>query len=67
MKVEQLQRKFKYGVMNLDDPGESLSLERVREVWSQQYPELLTAQIEGPVVSGNKAVYTFVRSSRDKG
>lgn len=67
MKVEQLQRKFKYGVMDLDDPGESLSLERVREVWSQHYPELLTAQIEGPVVQGNKAVYTFVRSSRDKG
>jgi|JI9StandDraft_2_1071091.scaffolds.fasta_scaffold414646_2 PRTRC genetic system protein C len=67
MKVEQLQRKFKYGVMDLDDPGESLSLERVREIWSQHYPELLTASIEGPVVSGSKAVYTFVRSSRDKG
>lgn len=67
MKIEQLERKFKYGVMELDDPGSSLSLERVREVWSQQYPELLTAQIEGPVISGTKAVYSFVRASRDKG
>ena len=67
MKVEQLERTFKYGSMDLDDPGESMTPERVKEVWATHYPELMTAQVEGPVIEGSRSVYTFVRASRDKG
>jgi PRTRC genetic system protein C len=67
MKIEQLVRKFKYGTMHLDDPGESMSPEQVKEVWAAHYPELMTAQVEGPVMEGANAVFTFVRASRDKG
>jgi PRTRC genetic system protein C len=51
----------------LPDPNPEMSLEQVREVYSPAYPELTTAAIEGPEVTGDTIVYRFVRAVGAKG
>ncbi|TXH00024.1 MAG: PRTRC system protein C [Nevskiaceae bacterium] len=68
MQITQVQRRFKYNSLVLDDPGESLSLEEVKDLYAaSMYPELRTAVIEGPAMEADYLTYTFLRASRDKG
>lgn len=65
--VAKLSRVFQYNGMQLNDPGESLAPDDVRDLYSETYPELSTATVEGPVYEGDKAMYSFIRAVRDKG
>ena len=56
MKV--LPRIFKYNTMHLDDPDPKMSPEEVKEFYSNIYPELTQAEIEGPIMGDND--YRFV-------
>lgn len=67
IKVEKVVRVFKYNSVTMPDPGVNLSPEQVRDIYSANYPELATAEIEGPVTSGNKLQYKFVKSAGTKG
>ena len=60
-------RIFKYGSLVLDDPDISFSEEEVREFYSDVYPELTQATIEGPEPSEDGLVYTFVKAVGTKG
>ena len=62
-----LTRAFSYGGMTLPDPGKSLSLEEVRDVYSAAYPELISAAIEGPEKRGDTLIYTFKKGVGTKG
>ena len=62
-----LTRIFSYGGMALPDPGKSLSLEEVRDVYSAAYPELVSACIEGPEKHGDNLIYTFKKGVGTKG
>jgi len=67
IKIETLTRTFSYGCLTLPDPGSSLSLEEVRDVYSAAYPELNSASIEGPEKKGASLVYTFKKGVGTKG
>lgn len=67
IRTETLERAFDYSGMSLPDPGQNLSPEQVRDVYAAAYPEITTAEIEGPVQKGNKLVYTFRRAVGTKG
>jgi PRTRC genetic system protein C len=53
--------------MTLPDPGKSLSLEDVRDVYAAAYPELVSASIEGPEKRGDNLTYTFKKGVGTKG
>lgn len=67
MQVTQLTRVFSYNGMELPDPGATLSVQDVRDVYSAAYPELNTAAIEGPETRNDRLVYTFRRAAGTKG
>jgi PRTRC genetic system protein C len=67
MQIETLSREFSYNGAKLADPAPAFTLQQVRDFYSQTYPELTNAEIEGPVVKGNRNVYTFRRAVGTKG
>lgn len=67
MKVARLIREFAYNGMTLLDPGVAFSPDDVKDVYSAQYPELTTATVDGPEITGETARYTFVRAAGAKG
>ena len=62
-----LTRTFNYNGVALPDPGASLTLEEVRDVYSATFPEIVSASIEGPEKKGDKLVYTFRKAVGAKG
>lgn len=60
-------REFSYNGMRFADPGPSFSPDQVRDLYSGQYPELTTASVDGPEVSGEVATWKFVRAAGAKG
>ncbi|WP_063900157.1 PRTRC system protein C [Burkholderia cenocepacia] len=67
MQTETLAREFSYNGAKLADPAPAFTLQQVRDFYSQTYPELTNAEIEGPVIKGNRNVYTFRRAVGTKG
>jgi PRTRC genetic system protein C len=67
MDIQNLIREFRYNGVALADPGALLSLEQVRDFYASVYPEILSADIEGPQQVGAKAIYTFRRAVGTKG
>ncbi|NTX44202.1 PRTRC system protein C [Burkholderia cepacia] len=67
MQIETLAREFSYNGAKLADPAPAFTLQQVRDFYSQTYPELTNAEIEGPVIKANRNVYTFRRAVGTKG
>ncbi|USS42778.1 PRTRC system protein C [Burkholderia glumae] len=67
MQIENLQREFSYNGAKLADPAPNMTPNQIREFYSQTYPELTNAEVEGPVINGNRSVYTFRRAVGTKG
>ena len=57
MEVQVLEREFNYNGVKLPDPNPQMSVEEVKEMYSAQYPELLTGAIEGPEVHNAVALH----------
>ncbi|HJX84156.1 MAG TPA: PRTRC system protein C [Candidatus Angelobacter sp.] len=67
IKVEPLERSFSYLGTRLPDPDPSMTVEQVRDVYVNTYPELATAAVEGPSPENGRLEYTFVRAVGAKG
>lgn len=67
MDIQALEREFRYNGVVLADPNNGFSLNQVRDFYANVYPEITSADIEGPVQTGAKAVYTFRRAVGTKG
>jgi PRTRC genetic system protein C len=67
LKVTHLERIFIFNGVKLPDPGSQLSVEEVRSMYVNTYPELATATIEGPAPVDGSMQYTFVRAVGVKG
>ncbi|WP_082616398.1 PRTRC system protein C [Massilia sp. Root418] len=65
--TQELQREFKYNSVKLADPNPAFSLSQVRDFYANVYPEITSADIEGPEVVGNKNTYSFRRAVGTKG
>lgn len=53
--------------IELKDPHPSMSIQEVINHYSGERPELVNAQIEGPIIEGDTAVYKFTTVLGDKG
>ena len=67
IEVTTLSREFTYNGVKLPDPNPNMTLEEVRAVYTNQYPDLATAIITGPEADGGKLRYSFVRAIGTKG
>jgi PRTRC genetic system protein C len=67
MDIQNLTREFRYNGVALADPGAMLSLPQVRDFYANVYPEITSADIEGPQQVGGKQIYTFRRAVGTKG
>lgn len=67
VKVQALTRVFKYNGITLPDPGNAMTPEEVRDLYSATYAELATAAIEGPESKGNQLVFLFRKAVGTKG
>lgn len=67
MDIQKLLREFRYNGVVLVDPNETFSLVQVRDFYATVYPEILSADIEGPQQVGAKTIYTFRRAVGTKG
>jgi PRTRC genetic system protein C len=67
IRVESLERSFSYLGTQLPDPDPSMTVEQVRDVYVNTYPELATAAVEGPSPVNGRLEYTFTRAVGAKG
>ncbi len=67
MQVKASKRAFRYNNIPLVDPDPKMSVQQVREFYANIYPEITTAEIDGPENKGEQIVYTFRRAVGTKG
>lgn len=67
MEIQNLTREFRYNGVRLPDPNPSFSLVQVRDFFAAAYPEIVSADIEGPEQVGAAQIYTFRRAVGTKG
>lgn len=67
MQITALTRVFKYEGQELADPGANFTPAQVLDFYSGNFPELVSAEVEGPNELDGKMVYTFKRSTGVKG
>jgi PRTRC genetic system protein C len=67
VKIEKLERLFVFNGVKLPDPNPDFTMEQVRDMYVNTYPELATAAVEGPTPVDGAMQYTFVRAIGAKG
>jgi PRTRC genetic system protein C len=48
IRIERLERLFLFNGVKLPDPNPDFTVEQVRDMYVNTYPELATAAVEGP-------------------
>ena len=67
LQISKYKRVFKHKTTTLADPNPDMTPEEVMNFYSNQYPELTTSNVHGPVIEGDSAVYTFKTTVGTKG
>jgi PRTRC genetic system protein C len=67
VKVDKLERVFLFKGAKLTDTNPDFTVEQVRDMYVNTYPELATAAIEGPTPVDGTLQYTFTRAVGAKG
>jgi PRTRC genetic system protein C len=62
MEIHRLEREFLYNGVKLPDTAPTITPEQVRERYTQLYPEIATAAIEGSETVAGQLVYEFIRA-----
>jgi PRTRC genetic system protein C len=65
--IERLERLFVFNGVKLPDPNPDFTVEQVRDMYVNTYPELATAAVEGPTHVDGAMQYQFVRATGAKG
>lgn len=67
VKIQKLERVFLFNGAKLPDPNPEFSVEQVRDMYVNTYPELATAAVEGPTPASGAMQYVFSRAVGAKG
>jgi PRTRC genetic system protein C len=67
IRIERLERLFLFNGVKLPDPNPDFTVEQVRDMYVNTYPELATAAVEGPTPVNGSMQYTFTRAIGAKG
>jgi PRTRC genetic system protein C len=67
VKLEKLERVFLFNGSKLPEVNPEFSVEQVRDMYVNTYPELATAAVEGPTPINGTMQYVFTRAVGAKG
>ena len=69
MEIKGIPRKFEIEGQSivLDDPNPSASVDTVKRLYSDLYPELVSATVVGPNITQDSVVYKFSPKAGTKG
>ena len=67
LKTEVLLREFYFNGVRIPDPGPELSVDQVRDLLAPRFPEIATAEVQGPEDIGSALRYKFTRAIGEKG
>lgn len=67
IEIQKLTRTFSFNGVNLPDPGPDFTPEEVKDVYVNMYPDLSTAVLQEPEITGDQVAYKFVRNVGTKG
>jgi len=67
VKIEKLERVFLFNGSKLPDTNPEFSVEQVRDMYVNTYPELATAVVERPTPINGTMQYVFTRAVGAKG
>jgi len=67
VQVQKLERVFLFNGAKLPDPNPTFTVEQVRDMYVNTYPELATAAVQGPSPVNGTMQYTFTRAVGVKG
>ena len=67
VKAENLERVFLFSGARLPDSNPEFTVEQVRGMYVNTYPELATAAVEGPTPVSGTMRYVFTRAVGAKG
>ena len=67
MKTKVLKREFVYNGQVLPDPNPAMTPEEVVSFYSNEYPDMLNAKIDGPKVTSSKVTYKINKIVGTKG
>lgn len=67
IQIQKLERVFLFNGVKLPDPNPAFTVEQVRDMYVNTYPELATAAVEGPSPLNGTMQYTFTRAVGAKG
>lgn len=67
VKLEKLERVFLFNGSKLPEVNPVFSVEQVRDMYVNTYPELATAAVEGPTPINGTMQYVFTRAVGAKG
>ena len=67
LRIEKLERVFMFNGVKLPDPNPDFTVEQVRDMYVNTYPELATAAPEGPTPVDGAIEYKFIRAIGAKG
>lgn len=67
MTTKVLKRVFAFNKTNLPDPDVNMTTEQVKDFYSNQYPELINANIGTPKYEEDKVVYPLETNLGTKG
>jgi PRTRC genetic system protein C len=65
--IEKLERTFLFSGAKLPDPKPTHTVQQVRDIYVNTYPELATAAVEGPTPINGSMQYVFTRAVGAKG
>lgn len=67
LEIKEVERSFVFGDQKISDPNPSLPVDSVINLLSSSYPELVNANLKGPVVKDGVATYTLSNELKSKG
>ncbi len=71
MEIKGLARKFELTsqgkTLVLDDPNPSATVDTVKRIYSDLYPELVSASVDGPTITPENVIYRFSPKAGTKG
>jgi len=67
IETKVITRKFSFNGADLPDPGPAFTPEEVKDIYSNQYPDLSTAIVNEPSIKDDVMTYTFKRNVGTKG
>jgi PRTRC genetic system protein C len=67
VEFERIRRIFRYNALEIPDPDPNMSVDKIKRLLANQYPELNNAAVEGPERVGGDHVFTLKRSIGTKG